>query len=242
MVCILRPPCRDQGNRTRERQQKTLVGLCESFLTAAPGLKAHLEAEPSARPVPLPRHCRLPPRLVLPAQVEMMASTQQLSLVRLAVAALHTKQSARNPRRLEQHCPPRDCALAIPPGRGRAARDGAEASLTERRLQRHGARDTGRRSTGECGSTDRGSPAKRSWSGGAEGAVAVMRRGLPDSAADVEWRRSPRSSSDPNKGSWRGRHPAGYEVGEGTLAVRSSTSAPTDANTRGNGTMPTSTQ
>src|SRR3982750_2972417 len=108
MVCILWLPSRDQGNRTRERQQKTLVGLCESFLTAAPGLKAHLEAEPSARPVPLPRHCRLPPRLVLPAQVEMMASTLPHSLVRLAVAALHTKQSARNPRRLEQHCPPRD--------------------------------------------------------------------------------------------------------------------------------------
>src|SRR3954451_11319233 len=112
MVCILRPPSRDQGNRTRERQQKTLVGLCESFLTAAPGLKAHLEAEPSARPVPLPSHRRLPPRLVLPAQVEMMASTLPHSLVRLAVAALHTKQSARNPRRLEQHCPPRDHTLA----------------------------------------------------------------------------------------------------------------------------------
>ena len=38
MVCILRPPCRDQGNRTRERQQKTLVGLGESFLPAAPGM------------------------------------------------------------------------------------------------------------------------------------------------------------------------------------------------------------
>src|SRR3954453_3989302 len=112
MVCILRPPSRDQGNRTRERQQKTLVGLCESFLTAAPGLKAHLEAEPSARPVPLPSHRRLPPRLVLPAQVEMMASTLPHSLVRLAVAALHTKQSARNPRRLEQHCPPRDQELS----------------------------------------------------------------------------------------------------------------------------------
>src|SRR4051794_9317889 len=113
MVCILRPPSRDQGNRTRERQQKTLVGLCESFLTAAPGLKAHLEAEPSARPVPLPSHRRLPPRLVLPAQVEMMASTLPHSLVRLAVAALHTKQSARNPRRLEQHCPPRDHLIAV---------------------------------------------------------------------------------------------------------------------------------
>src|SRR3954453_17051976 len=112
MVCILRPPSRDQGNRTRERQQKTLVGLCESFLTAAPGLKAHLEAEPSARPVPLPSHCRLPPRLVLPAQVEMMASALPHSLVRLAVAALHTKQSARNPRRLEEHCPPRDQQLS----------------------------------------------------------------------------------------------------------------------------------
>ena len=32
----------------------------------------------------------------------------------------------------------------------------------------------------------------------------------------VEWRRSPRSSSDPNRGSWRGRRPAGYEVVEGT--------------------------
>src|SRR3954453_19502447 len=112
MVRLLPPPSRDQGNRTRERQQKTLVGLRESFLAAAPGLKAHLEAEPSARPVPLPGHCRLPPRLVLPAQVEMMASTQQHSLVRLVGAALHTKQSARNPMLLEQHCPPRDCAVA----------------------------------------------------------------------------------------------------------------------------------
>src|SRR5436190_2166656 len=117
MVCILRPPSRDQGNRTRERQQKTLVGLCESFLTAAPGLKAHLEAEPSARPVPLPSHCRLPPRLVLPAQVEMMASTLPHSLVRLAVAALHTKESARNPMRLEQHCPPRGLVVALCDGR-----------------------------------------------------------------------------------------------------------------------------
>src|SRR5215211_7050195 len=118
MVRLLRPPARDQGNRTRERQQKTLVGLRESFLTAAPGLKAHLEAEPSARPVPLPDHCRLPPRLVLPAQVEMMASTQQHSLVRLAVAALHTNQSARNPMLLEQHCPPRDRVLALSGGSG----------------------------------------------------------------------------------------------------------------------------
>src|SRR5437763_13960844 len=102
MVCILRPPSRDQGNRTRERQQRTLVGLRESFLTAAPGLKAHLEAEPSARPVPLPGHCRLHPRLVLPAQVELMASPQQPTLVRLAVAALQTQQSARNPMLLEQ--------------------------------------------------------------------------------------------------------------------------------------------
>src|SRR4051794_5768770 len=112
MVRLLPPPCRDQGNRTRERQQKTLVGLRESFLPAAPGLKAHLEAEPSARPVPLPGHCRLPPRLVLPAQVEMMASTQQHSLVRLVGAALHTTESARNPRLLEQHCPPRDEQLS----------------------------------------------------------------------------------------------------------------------------------
>src|SRR5215208_6758488 len=112
MVRLLPPPSRDQGNRTRERQQKTLVGLRESFLTAAPGLKAHLEAEPSARPVPLPGHCRLPPRLVLPAQVEMMASTQQHSLVRLAGAAPHTTESARNPMLLEQHCPPRDQHLA----------------------------------------------------------------------------------------------------------------------------------
>src|SRR3954470_2598850 len=112
MGSLLPPRSRDQGNRTRERQQTTLVGLRESFLAAAPGLKAHLEAEPSARPVPLPGHCRLPPRLVLPAQVGMMASTQQHSLVRLAVVALHTKQSARNPMRLEQHCPPRDRAVA----------------------------------------------------------------------------------------------------------------------------------
>src|SRR5215204_780790 len=136
MVRLLRPPSRDQGNRTRERPQKTLVGLRESFLPAAPGLKAHLEAEPSARPVPLPGHCRLPPRLVLPAQVGMMASSQQHSPVRLAVAALHTKQSARNPMLLEQHCPPRDRALAIPPGRYHAARDGAEDGLTERCLDR----------------------------------------------------------------------------------------------------------
>src|SRR6185312_3558704 len=59
MVRLLPPPSRDQGNRTRERQQKTLVGLRESFLAAAPGLKAHLEAEPSARPVPLPGHTRV---------------------------------------------------------------------------------------------------------------------------------------------------------------------------------------
>src|SRR3954453_12285740 len=119
MVCLLPPPARDQGNRTRERQQKTLVGLRESFLTAAPGLKAHLEAEPSARPVPLPGHCRLHPRLVLPAQVEMMASTQQHSPVRLAVAALHTTESARNPMLLEQHCPPRvDHLASAHAGRG----------------------------------------------------------------------------------------------------------------------------
>src|SRR3954452_24823949 len=112
MECLLRAPSRDQGDRWRERQQKTLVGLGESFLAAAPGLKAHLEAEPSARPVPLPGHCRLRPRLVWPAQVEMMAPTQQHSLVRLAGAALHTTESARNPMRLKQHCPPRDRALA----------------------------------------------------------------------------------------------------------------------------------
>src|SRR5919206_455305 len=40
MVRLLPSPSRDQGNGTRERQQKTLVGLRESFLTAAPGLKA----------------------------------------------------------------------------------------------------------------------------------------------------------------------------------------------------------
>src|SRR3954449_10510841 len=38
---------------------------------------------------------------------------------------------------------------------------------------------------------------------------------------------------DPNKGSWRGHRPAGYEVGEGTLAARSSTSAPRNASMRG---------
>src|SRR3954463_1238572 len=126
-----------------------------------------------------------------------------------------------------------DRALAIHSGRRRAARNGAEAGLTERRLQWHGGRGTGRRSTGERRKTGRARTAGRDWPGGAEGAAAVTRRGLLDSAADVEWRRSPRSSSDPNKGSWRGRCPAGYEVGEGTLAARSSTSAPTDANTRG---------
>jgi hypothetical protein len=94
----------------------------------------------------------------------------------------------------------------------------------------------GRRNTGERGSTDRARPAGRNWPGGAEGAAAGTKRGLPDSAADVEWRRSPRSSSDPNMGSWRGRCPAGYEVGEGTpLAARSYTSAPTDANTQEEG-------
>src|SRR4051812_16211878 len=87
--------------------------------------------------------------------------------------------------------------------------------------------------TGERRWTDRARTAGRDWPGGAEGAVAGTRRGLPDSAADVEWRRSPRSSSDPNKGSWRGRYPPGYEGGEGALAPRSSPSAPTDANTRG---------
>src|SRR5215208_1782658 len=81
--------------------------------------------------------------------------------------------------------------------------------------------------------TERARPAGRNWSGGAEGAAAGTKRGLPDSAADVEWRRSPRSSSDPNKGSWRGHRPAGYEVGEGTLAARSSTSAPRNASMRG---------
>src|SRR4029450_11514671 len=95
----LPPPSRDQGNRTRERQQKTLVGLRESVLAAAPGLKAHLEAEPSAWPGPLPGHWRLP-QLGFPTQVEMMASTQQHSLVCLAVAALHTTESARKPMRL----------------------------------------------------------------------------------------------------------------------------------------------
>src|SRR3954469_8576598 len=113
----LPPPCRDQGNRTRERPQKTLVGLRESFLPAAPGLKAHLEAEPSARPVPLPGHCRLHPRPVLPAQAGMMASAQQHSPVRLAVAALHTTESARNPMLLEQHCPPRVLVVALCDGR-----------------------------------------------------------------------------------------------------------------------------
>src|SRR3954452_22059772 len=125
MVRLLRPPCPDQGNRTRERRQKTLVGLRESFLPAAPGLKAHLEAEPSARPVRLPGHCRLHPRLVLPAQVGMMASAQQHSLVRLAVAALHTTESARKPMLLEQHCPPRDRALAL--GEERRAAGGCRA-------------------------------------------------------------------------------------------------------------------
>src|SRR4051794_41215147 len=79
---------------------------------------------------------------------------------------------------------------------------------------------TSGRNTGGRGSTDRARPAGRDWPGGAEGAAAVTRHGLPDSAADVEWRRSPRSSSDPNMGSWRGRCPAGYEVGEGTPSPR----------------------
>src|SRR3954454_5028140 len=57
--------------------------------------------------------------------------------------------------------------------------------------------------------------AERGRPGGTEGAAALMRRGLPGSADTVEWRRSPRSSSDPNKGSWRGCRPAGYEVGKG---------------------------
>src|SRR4051812_32907034 len=74
--------------------------------------------------------------------------------------------------------------------------------------------------TGERRWTDRARPAGRDRPGGAEGAAAVTRRGLPDSAADVEWRRSPRSSSDPNRGSWRGPRPSGYEVGEGPPSPR----------------------
>src|SRR6185436_8576172 len=84
-----------------------------------------------------------------------------------------------------------DRALAIPPGRRRPAGDGAEAGLTERCLERHSGRDTGRRSTGAYGSTDWARTAGRNWSGGAEGAVAVTRRGLPNSADKIEWRRSP---------------------------------------------------
>ncbi len=74
----------------------------------------------------------------------------------------------------------------------------------------------GRRNTGERGETDRARTAGWNWPGGAEGAVAVMKRGLADSTDNVEWRRSPRSSSDPKMGSWRGHCPAGYEVGEGS--------------------------
>src|SRR3954453_21745934 len=62
-----------------------------------------------------------------------------------------------------------DRALAIHPGRRRAAGDGAEAGLTERCLERHGARLTGWWDTGECGSTDRARPAGRDRPGGAEG-------------------------------------------------------------------------
>src|SRR4051794_30317777 len=91
----------------------------------------------------------------------------------------------------------------------------------------------GRRNTGERGSTDRARPAGRKRPGGAEGAAAGAEPGPPGSAPGGGGRRSPRSSSDPNMGSWRGHRPAGYEVGEGTLAARSSTSAPTDANTQG---------
>jgi hypothetical protein len=69
---------------------------------------------------------------------------------------------------------------------------------------------------------------------GTEGAAAVMRHGLFDGTGTVEWRRSLRSSSDPNYGIVAGIVPAGYEVGEGeTLAARSSTSALTKTN-RGN--------
>ena len=57
--------------------------------------------------------------------------------------------------------------------------------------------------------------AERCWPGGTEGVVAVTRRGLFDGTEIIEWRCSPRSSSDPNMGSWRGYSPAGYEVGEG---------------------------
>src|SRR5918912_3847402 len=85
--------------------------------------------------------------------------------------------------------------LAIPPGRRRAAGGGGEAGLTGDR-QRH-RRPMGRRNTGERRETDRARTAGRNWPGRAEGAAAVTRRGLADSTDDVEWRRSPRSSSDP---------------------------------------------
>src|SRR4051812_16631266 len=86
--------------------------------------------------------------------------------------------------------------------------------------RRHGRQEAWADEKPAYGSTDRARTVGRNWPGGAEGAAALTRRGLPDSAADVEWRRSPRSSSDPNMGSWRGRCPAGYEVGEGTPSPR----------------------
>src|SRR5215217_5485776 len=142
------------------------------------------------------------------------ARLRALALVPRAPGRLSGPPAQGHDRRPGAKAP--DRALAIPPGRRRAARDGAEAGLTERYLERHGGRDTGRRNTGEHGSTDRARTAGRNWPGGAEGAAAGTKRGLPGSAAEVEWRRSPRSSSDPNRGSWRGPRPAGYEVGEGT--------------------------
>src|SRR4051812_42117405 len=62
------------------------------------------------------------------------------------------------------------------------------------------------------------------------------------SAADVEWRRSPRSSSDPNRGSWRGRRPAGYEVGEGNPCCAELHLSTHGCQHAGEGTMTTSTE
>src|SRR5215213_9116704 len=108
------------------------------------------------------------------------ARLRALALVPRSPGRLSGPPAQGYDRRTRKEAPGR--ALAIHPGRHRAAGDGAEAGLKERCLERHGGRDTGRRSTGERGSTDRARTAGRNWSGGAEGVVAVTRRGLPDSA------------------------------------------------------------
>src|SRR3712207_3610440 len=68
----------DCTNQTGQRRQKTLIGLPESLLVAAPWLKADLHAEPPTCRV-LPDHSRLRPRPISPAPIGVLASTRQRS-------------------------------------------------------------------------------------------------------------------------------------------------------------------